>query len=79
MPGDRGKAREHGGGEAHAASPGGSAGRAATVPAPVIEISGLSRRYGDRAARAGVDLTVAGGGGGVGLVGPNGAGTTTLL
>ena len=44
----------------------------------VIEIRDLTKRYGDRIALAGVDLTVEAGEI-VGLVGPNGAGKTTTV
>jgi ABC-2 type transport system ATP-binding protein len=44
----------------------------------MIETRGLTKRYGDRLALAGVDITVPEGSV-YGLVGPNGAGKTTLL
>lgn len=43
-----------------------------------IEVAGLRKRFGDREAVAGLDLTV-GKGESVGLLGPNGAGKTTTL
>jgi ABC-2 type transport system ATP-binding protein len=46
--------------------------------APVLEASGLVKRYGDREALRGVDLA-AGRGELVAVIGPNGAGKTTLL
>jgi heme exporter protein A len=45
---------------------------------PVIELEGLTRRYGDREALAGVSLTLERGASLV-VFGPNGAGKTTLL
>jgi ABC-2 type transport system ATP-binding protein len=47
------------------------------MPAPVIEIHGLEKRYG--AVRALDGLTIAVPSGPIGLLGPNGAGKTTLL
>jgi ABC-type multidrug transport system ATPase subunit len=44
----------------------------------VIEISGLEKRYGDRAAVAGIDLRVKAGEI-FGFLGPNGAGKTTTV
>ena len=46
--------------------------------APILEANGVSKRYGDREALRGVDLT-ARRGQVHGLLGPNGAGKTTLL
>ena len=48
------------------------------LPAPVSEVRGLTQRYGDKAAVAGVDLTVRPGEI-FALLGPNGAGKTTTL
>ena len=45
---------------------------------PVLEITGLKRRYGIRPVLKGIDLTL-GGGKIVGLLGPNGVGKTTLM
>ena len=45
---------------------------------PVIEISSLTRRFGDKTALAGVNLSLPRGGV-YGLVGANGAGKTTLI
>jgi ABC-2 type transport system ATP-binding protein len=47
------------------------------MSAPVIEITGLSRRFGSKIALDGVNLTF--GRGVFGLVGANGAGKTTLI
>ncbi len=46
--------------------------------APVIETRGLTKRFGERAAIDGVDLTVPGGCA-FGFLGPNGAGKTTMI
>src|SRR6266849_5803355 len=46
--------------------------------APLIRLRGLEKRYGQRRALAGVDLSLDGGQI-VGVVGPDGAGKTTLL
>jgi heme exporter protein A len=46
--------------------------------APLIEVDGLERRYGERAALSGVSFQL-GEGQTLGLFGPNGAGKTTLL
>ena len=46
--------------------------------APVLEITGLERRYGLKPVLRGIDLTL-GGGKIVGLLGPNGVGKTTLM
>jgi heme exporter protein A len=48
------------------------------VPAAALECNGLVRRYGEREALAGIDLTLAEGQTLV-VFGPNGAGKTTLL
>ncbi len=48
------------------------------MSAPVVELSGLVRRYGEREALGGVDLTLPAGSTLV-VFGPNGAGKTTLL
>ena len=48
------------------------------MPGPAIEISGLRKTYGERAAVDGLDLTVARGGV-TAVLGPNGAGKTTTL
>ena len=47
------------------------------MTAPALEARGLAKRYGAKAALAGVDLSVAPGEL-VGLLGPNGAGKSTL-
>ncbi len=44
---------------------------------PIIELNGLSVKYGERLALENVTVTV--GGGAVGLLGPNGAGKSTLI
>jgi ABC-type multidrug transport system ATPase subunit len=49
-----------------------------TTDSPVVEVSGLTKRYGDRLAVDGVDLTVRRGEV-YGFLGPNGAGKTTTL
>jgi heme exporter protein A len=46
--------------------------------APVVEVEGLERRYGERAALTGVSFKL-GEGQTLGLFGPNGAGKSTLL
>jgi ABC-2 type transport system ATP-binding protein len=48
------------------------------APAPVLEIAGLTKRFGRRVALAGIDLVLSGHER-VGVVGPDGAGKTTLL
>jgi ABC-2 type transport system ATP-binding protein len=48
-----------------------------TEAAPIIELSGLSVRYGSRTALDGLDLSLEGGA--VGLLGPNGAGKSSLI
>ncbi len=50
----------------------------AAPPAPRIRLRGLRKRYGPRVALAGVDLDLMGPGL-VGVVGPDGAGKTTLM
>jgi ABC-2 type transport system ATP-binding protein len=50
----------------------------AQIPQPLIQIHGLSRRFGDKLALDNLDLTVPRGGV-FGLIGGNGAGKTTLL
>jgi ABC-2 type transport system ATP-binding protein len=45
---------------------------------PAIEVRGLRKSFGDKAAVAGIDLEI-GAGSFAGLVGPNGAGKTTTL
>ncbi len=55
-----------------------SSGEAVAVKGPILSAKGLVRRYGDRVAVAGFDLTVHRGEA-VGLLGPNGAGKTTTL
>ncbi|WP_414636212.1 ATP-binding cassette domain-containing protein [Actinophytocola sp.] len=54
---------------------------AAAIPeatGPVLECVGLTRRFGDRIAVAGVSLRIAPGET-YGLLGPNGAGKTTVI
>ncbi len=46
--------------------------------APVLEIQGLTKRYGIKPVLKGIDLTLSGGKI-VGLLGPNGVGKTTLI
>jgi ABC-2 type transport system ATP-binding protein len=48
------------------------------VPAPLLTVSGVSRRYGDRAALQPLDLTLAAGQC-VAVLGANGSGKSTLL
>ncbi|MHB8531442.1 MAG: ABC transporter ATP-binding protein [Solirubrobacteraceae bacterium] len=48
------------------------------MSAPAVELSGIVRRYGEREALSGVDLTLPAGSTLV-VFGPNGAGKTTLL
>jgi ABC transporter DrrB family efflux protein len=48
------------------------------VPAPAVRIEGVTKRFGDTVALAGVDLSVPEGTV-FGLLGPNGAGKTTLV
>jgi heme exporter protein A len=48
------------------------------TPPPLIEVDGLERRYGERAALTGVSFAV-GEGQTLGLFGPNGAGKSTLV
>ncbi|GAA4629155.1 ABC transporter ATP-binding protein [Cellulomonas oligotrophica] len=48
------------------------------APAPALALHGLWRRFGNKVAVAGVDLTIPAGSF-YGLVGPNGAGKTTTL
>ncbi|MBT0992826.1 ABC transporter ATP-binding protein [Cellulomonas sp. DKR-3] len=48
------------------------------APTPALELHGLWRRFGQKVAVAGIDLTVPAGSF-YGLVGPNGAGKTTTL
>jgi ABC-2 type transport system ATP-binding protein len=50
----------------------------AVTHAPALEVRGLWRRFGQKVAVAGIDLTVPAGSF-YGLVGPNGAGKTTTL
>src|SRR5580704_5141630 len=45
---------------------------------PAITVRGLTKRFGDKQAVAGIDLDIAAGSF-AGLVGPNGAGKTTSL
>lgn len=54
------------------------AGRGRDDGGPLVRAVGISKRFGDNAALAGVDLAVAAGEV-VGLLGPNGAGKTTLV
>lgn len=49
-----------------------------TAPIPALHITGLVKHFGQKAAVAGIDLTVPAGSF-FGLVGPNGAGKTTTL
>ena len=49
-----------------------------TPPAPTVHAAALTKRFGTRAAVAGVDFRLAAGDG-LALFGPNGAGKTTLL
>ena len=48
------------------------------MPDPAIRIEGLTKRFDDVVALAGIDLEVAGGSV-FGLLGPNGAGKTTAI
>ena len=48
------------------------------MPAPAIEISGLTKSYGSITALKGVDITI-NQGEFFGLLGPNGAGKTTTI
>src|SRR5437667_11461657 len=50
----------------------------AAAPSPVVEIRGLTRRFGPKVALEQVNLTIPAGSV-VGLVGENGAGKTTLI
>lgn len=52
--------------------------RGASGPAPALAIRGLWKKFGEKVAVAGIDLTVPAGSF-YGLVGPNGAGKTTTL
>ena len=52
--------------------------RGAIVGGPAIQVLGLRKSFGDKAAVAGIDLEIAAGSF-AGLVGPNGAGKTTSL
>ena len=47
-------------------------------PVPAVEIAGLVKRYGDKAAVDGLDLTIARGAI-TAVLGPNGAGKTTTI
>jgi branched-chain amino acid transport system ATP-binding protein len=53
-------------------------GPATTAPAPALEISGLSKKFGSLAVTQNVDLTLRHGARHA-LIGPNGAGKTTLV
>ena len=55
-----------------------TAGGGVMVPAPMIELQGVRKRFGELEALAGVDLAVHSGEL-VGLLGPNGAGKTTAI
>ncbi|HEY6174803.1 MAG TPA: ATP-binding cassette domain-containing protein, partial [Kofleriaceae bacterium] len=48
------------------------------VAPPLLEATGLVKRYGELVVLDGVDLRIAAGDA-IGVVGPNGAGKTTLL
>ena len=48
------------------------------LPTSVIEVAGLRKDYGTTAAMAGIDLSIERGAV-VAILGPNGAGTTTLV
>ncbi|KID31438.1 ABC-type multidrug transport system, ATPase component [Prauserella sp. Am3] len=48
------------------------------APSPAVELSGLTKRFGDHVAVDGLDLTIPAGTF-YGLVGPNGAGKSTIL
>jgi ABC-2 type transport system ATP-binding protein len=56
----------------------GSAALRSTTTSPAIEVSGLTKQYGDRLTVRGIDLTVAHGEI-VAILGPNGAGKTTTV
>jgi branched-chain amino acid transport system ATP-binding protein len=48
------------------------------MSSPILEVSGLGKRFGGFVALEGIDLTVAAGER-LGLIGPNGSGKSTLV
>ena len=61
-----------------ATAPGATGAEAGPAPGPAVELSGLSRAYGERVALAGISVTLARGAT-LAVFGANGAGKTTLL